>query len=85
MLFTQLVIGIYFVQLHNYSKCKKYIDKNSNQIYNKFASRCEENACLLINDELYPFLPSTEEVSTSAGNEDGGLERKEELGIFQVL
>jgi len=40
---------------------------------------------LLIKDEFYPVLPSMEKVLTSAENEDGGLERKEELGIFQVL
>jgi hypothetical protein len=39
----------------------------------------------LIKDELYPVLPSMEEISTAAENEDDGLESKEELGIFQVL
>jgi hypothetical protein len=40
---------------------------------------------LLNNDEFYPVLPSMEEVSTAAENEDDGLDRKEELGICQVL
>ena len=40
---------------------------------------------MLITDELYPVLPSMKRVSTAAENEDDGLERKEELGIYQVL
>ena len=55
------------------------------KIYYNFVSRCEENACLLNNDEFFPVLPSMEEVSTAAENEDDGLDRKEELGICQVL
>ena len=44
-------------------------------------SRCEESPCLLMEADVLPAANA----SSAAEYEDNGLEKEEELGIFQVL
>jgi len=48
-------------------------------------SRCEESPCLLMEADVLPILLPAANASAAAEYEYKGLEKEEELGIFQVL